>query len=64
MVMTDVFTNYMVAVAICYQRASTMAQVLVTEWFSSFGVPAHIHSDQGQNFESALIRQLCALVWY
>lgn len=43
------------------QRASTVAQVLVTEWFLKFGVPARIHSDQGRNFESSLIQQLCGL---
>ena len=26
-----------------------------------FGVPARIYSDQGRNFESVLIQQLCAL---
>lgn len=30
------------------------------EWFSGFGVPARIHSDQGQSFKSSLIQQLCA----
>ncbi|XP_042338496.1 uncharacterized protein LOC121939556, partial [Plectropomus leopardus] len=60
-VMTDVFSKYTLAVATCDQRAATVAQVLVTEWFSKFGVPARIHSDQGRNFESVLIQQLCAL---
>lgn len=61
LVMTDVFSKYTLAVATRDQRASTVAQVLVTEWFSKFGVPARIHSDQGRNFESLLIQQLCAL---
>ncbi|XDV48223.1 hypothetical protein PO909_017673 [Leuciscus waleckii] len=39
----------------------TVAQVLVVEWFCKFGVPGRIHSDQGRNFESALIQQLCCL---
>lgn len=61
LVLTDVFSKYTLAVPTRDQRASTVAQVLVTEWFSKFGVPARIHSDQGRNFESALIRQLCGL---
>nr|XP_043898190.1 uncharacterized protein LOC122779681 [Solea senegalensis] len=61
LVLTDVFSKYTLAIPTRDQRASTVAQVLVTEWFSKFGVPARIHSDQGRNFESALIRQLCGL---
>ena len=61
LVLTDVFSKYTLAIPTRDQRASTVAQVLVTEWFSKFGVPARIHSDQGLNFESVLIQQLCGL---
>ncbi|KAL7868535.1 hypothetical protein SRHO_G00099190 [Serrasalmus rhombeus] len=43
------------------QRAPTVAQVLLREWFYKLGVPGRIHSDQGRSFESALIQQLCHL---
>lgn len=59
LVMTDVFSKYALAIPTWDQCAPTVAQVLVTEWFSKFGVPARIHSDQGRNFESSLIQQLC-----
>lgn len=55
LVITDIFTKYTLAVPTRNQRAETVAQVLVVEWFSKFGVPGRIHSDQGRNFESALI---------
>ena len=61
MVMTDVFSKYTLAIPTRDQRASTVAQVLVTEWFYKFGVPSRIHSDQGRNFESILIQQLCSI---
>lgn len=61
LVITDVFSKYTLAVPTRDQRASTVAEVLVVEWFSKFGVPARIHSDQGRNFEGALIHQLCAM---
>lgn len=61
LVLTDVFSKYTLAIPTRDQRASTVAQVLVTEWFFKFGVPARIHSDQGRNFESCLIQQLCSL---
>ncbi|KAL1277561.1 hypothetical protein QQF64_024234 [Cirrhinus molitorella] len=61
LVMMDVFTKYTLAVPTCDQRAETVAQVLVVEWFCKLGVPGCIHSDQGRNFESSLIQQLCSL---
>ncbi|XP_046715772.1 uncharacterized protein LOC124392652 [Silurus meridionalis] len=61
LVMTDVFSKYTLAVPTRDQRAETVAQALVTEWFYRFGVLGRLHSDQGRNFESLLIRQLCEL---
>lgn len=61
LIMTDVFSKFTQAVSTRDQRAPTVARVLVQEWFYKFGVPARIHSDQGRNFESALIQQLCEL---
>ncbi|GAA6083783.1 uncharacterized protein LOC122335106, partial [Tachysurus ichikawai] len=61
LVMTDVFSKFSMAVPTGVQRAETVVQVLVEEWFYKFGVPGRIHSDQGSNFESDLIRQLCEL---
>lgn len=43
------------------QRASTVAQMLVQHWFHRFGPPSRIHSDQGRNFESMVIQQLCKI---
>uniref|UniRef100_A0A3B1IG97 Gypsy retrotransposon integrase-like protein 1 n=1 Tax=Astyanax mexicanus TaxID=7994 RepID=A0A3B1IG97_ASTMX len=59
LVLTDVFTKYTQAIPTRDQRASTVAQVLVQHWFHRFGLPSRIHSDQGRNFESMLIQQLC-----
>lgn len=61
LVMTDVFSKYTLAIPTRDQRAATVAQVLVNEWFYKLGVPSRVHSDQGRNFESALIQQLCLL---
>lgn len=47
LVLTDVFSKYTLAVPTRDQRASTVARVLVTKWFSKFGAPVRIHSDQG-----------------
>lgn len=61
LVMTDVFSKFTVAVPTRDQTASTVAQVLVAEWFYKFGVPSRLHSDQGRSFESTLIQQLCLM---
>lgn len=61
LVLTDVFSKYTMAIPTRDQRATTVARVLVSEWFYKFGVPARLHSDQGRNFESSLIQQLCNL---
>lgn len=59
--MTDVFTKFTLAVPTRDQRAETVAQVLVNEWFYKFGVPGRLQSDKGCDFESFLIQQLCLL---
>lgn len=59
LVITDVFSKYSIAIPTHDQRAPTVAQVLVKEWFFRFGIPSRLHSDQGRCFESTLIQQLC-----
>ena len=61
LVITDVFSKYTIAVPTRDQTAQTTAKVLVREWFTRYGVPERLHSDQGRNFESSLISELCKL---
>ena len=60
LVLTDVFTKFTQAIPTRDQEAKTVARVLVREWFQRYGVPERIHSDQGRDFESRLIKELCA----
>ena len=44
------------------QQASTVAKILVFRVFSRFGPPSVLHSDQGRNFESNLMQDVCGLM--
>ena len=62
LVIMDYFTKWCEAFPTKDQRASTVAEVLVSRVFSRFGPPAIIHSDQGRNFESHLMHEICRLM--
>ena len=61
LVMTDVFTKLTIAVPTKDQKASTVAKHLVNDWFFKYGVPRRLHSDQGRNFESEIVQELCKM---
>ena len=61
LVLTDVFSKFTQAIPTRNQEAGTVAKVLVHEWFQRYRVPQKIHSDQGRDFESKLVKSLCEL---
>ncbi|KAL5479795.1 hypothetical protein EMCRGX_G023373 [Ephydatia muelleri] len=62
LVVGDYFTRWMEAYPIQNQEAVTVAQKLVDEIFCRFSVPEQLHSDQGRQFESAVIKEICNLL--
>ncbi|XP_025108509.1 uncharacterized protein LOC112572821 [Pomacea canaliculata] len=42
--------------------AKTTADALVNNFIVHYGVPKRLHSDQGANFESRIIRELCQII--
>uniref|UniRef100_A0A8C6TAT6 Gypsy retrotransposon integrase-like protein 1 n=1 Tax=Neogobius melanostomus TaxID=47308 RepID=A0A8C6TAT6_9GOBI len=61
LVMTDHFTKYATAVPTKDQKASTVAKCLWDQFLCHYGFPERLHSDQGRDFESQIIKELCAL---
>ncbi|PNF28819.1 hypothetical protein B7P43_G04432 [Cryptotermes secundus] len=54
----DYFTKWPEVYAILNQEASTIAEVLVANFFCRFGILRELHSDQGRNFESHLLQEV------
>ncbi len=59
LVLMDHFTKWCEAFPTPDQKASTVAKLLVDKVFSRFGPPVVLHSDQGANFESTLMHEVC-----
>ena len=61
LIVTDHFTRYALAYITSSQKASGIARTLWDNFFVHYGFPEKIVSDQGHNFESLLISELCEL---
>ena len=61
LVITDHFTRYAQAHVTSSQKAHVVAKTLWEHFFVHYGFPEKILSDQGRNFESVLISELCEL---
>ena len=61
LVVADYFTRFAEAYPIPKQEAMTVARRLVDEFFR-FSAPEQLHSDQGRNFELAVITEACRLL--
>ncbi|KAL5468841.1 hypothetical protein EMCRGX_G029964 [Ephydatia muelleri] len=62
LVVSDYFTRWAEAYAIPNQEAATVADKLVEEFFCRFSIPEQLHSDQGRQFESNLMQEICKLL--
>jgi transposase InsO family protein len=59
LVITDHFTRYAIAIPTRNQTAKTTAEAFFNNLVVHYGLPKRIHSDQGANFESKIIKELC-----
>ena len=62
LVAVDHFTKWAEAYGIPNQEAATVARKLVDEMFCRFSPPEQLHSDQGRQFESELVKEVCKLL--
>ena len=60
--MTDCFTKFVVTVPLVKTEAQDVAEAIVTGSILHFGVPDCLHTDQGTNFGSRVIQEMCQLL--
>ncbi|XP_060557360.1 uncharacterized protein LOC132717812 [Ruditapes philippinarum] len=61
LVVTDHFTKFSMAIPTKNQTAKTTADAFYNNFIIHYGIPTRLHSDQGANFESDIIKELCIL---
>ena len=61
LVITDHFTRYALAYPSKTQTAQATARILLDNFICHYGFPEKFISDQGRNFESDLIKELCKI---
>ena len=62
LVITDHFTRFSQAIPCKNQTATTTSKALYENFFLHYGFPEKLHSDQGRNFESKVLKELCKVV--
>ena len=61
-VVSDYFTRYTEVFALPNQEAKIVAHKLVNEFFLRFSLPEQLHSDQGRQFESDIIKEITSML--
>jgi hypothetical protein len=59
LVLTDYFSKWVEALPLPNQEAQTIADALLDNVFTRFGMPTELHSDQGRNFDGNLVKMMC-----
>jgi hypothetical protein len=62
LMMVDQFTKWVECIPLPSQSAEVTARAAVDGFFSRFGMPFEIFSDQGRNFESKLFTEVCKVL--
>nr|XP_054748046.1 uncharacterized protein LOC129253648 [Lytechinus pictus] len=59
LVVVDHFSKYLNVYAMKDQTAQTVARHIFEDYIQEHGVPESLHTDQGRQFESKLVQELC-----
>ena len=62
LVLTDCFTKFVVSLPLQNTTVEAVARAIVDKWILLFGAPDSNHIDQGSNFCSELILEVCKLL--
>ena len=62
LVITDYFSKFVDAFPLERHTARDIAQALVTHWVAYLDCPMSIHTDQGRDFDSKLMHEVCDLL--
>ena len=62
LVVSDYFTKWTESYPMKNMEAKTIEEQLVSSFICRYGVPYYTHTDQGKNFESSLISEICQLL--
>jgi transposase InsO family protein len=60
--MVDNFTKWVECIPLPSQKAEITARSAINDFFSRYGYPFEIFTDQGRNFESELFRKICTML--
>ena len=61
LVMSDMLTKYAVTVALKEMTVATVANAILDEWIKKFGAQDVIHTDQGTNFNTEVMQDICRI---
>lgn len=62
LVVSDYYTKWTESFPMRNMETTTIADILVKEIVTRFGVPSFLHSDQGSQFESSVFQEICSLL--
>ena len=58
----DSFSRFAQAIPLRSEKADYIVQQFMSQYVARYGMPKHIHSENGRNMDSTLIRHLCLML--